>query len=47
MLECPIWSQTYFALSPWAINIDAKKCRVMKADTGETGRDERRWPIAV
>ena len=27
MLECPIWSQTYFALSPWPINIDAKKWR--------------------
>jgi hypothetical protein len=25
--EWPIWSQTYFALSPWVIDIDAKKCR--------------------
>src|ERR1039458_8069719 len=27
MLECPIWSQTYFALSPCAMSIEAKKCR--------------------
>ena len=30
MLEWPIWSQTYFALSPWAINIDAKKWRLCR-----------------